>query len=258
VYYRWHTSWNKPNSNLTLITARDLEAERPDIHILQIKASDRQIAVLASLRPTHSVAVAASKLKGATSKLLRQMASARPREKLLGQGYFALTVGSFEELNRYLDQQPHHHGYDRRANPPVYVRTWTDPGEFGDFQSVHSRTNLKWHLVLSTWNRKGTFTAEAARSIVEYWASSRLPQKSCLLKAAFVPDHAHLAIRTHPAIVPADLVPWLLNPSQDLMYRRFDRLVISTGNPRLWKPGAYIGTVGKFATAQVKAYLDNA
>jgi len=157
------------NPNLARIAAQDIEAERPDIHILNFKADDVEIAVLASLKPTHSVAIGASKLKGATSKILRRMAPSPSCAKLVGEGYFACTAGppTFEELNRYLDRQGHHHGYDSRAHPPLYVRSWKDPGEIGALRGVHSWTSVRWHLVFSTWDRKGVFTAAAAKAIVD-------------------------------------------------------------------------------------------
>ena len=258
VYYRWHTHWRKAQPGLARITPCQIQAERPDVHILELESSESELALLASLRPSDSVSSAASKLKGGTSKIVRQMDKIDSREKILGEGYFACTTGprTSEELNRYLDQQGQHHGYNKRANPPVYVRTWPAPN-LHDLQANRSRTVVRWHFVFSTWDRKGTFTAEAAEATLDRWEDLLSRVRFRFLKASFVPDHIHLAIQTHPAVVPAQLVPEFLNSSQDLMLEQFDDLIIRTGYPRVWKPSAYIGTVGDLANGQIQAYLRN-
>jgi hypothetical protein len=40
------------------------------------------------------------------------------------------------------------------------------------------------------------------------------------------------------------------------MVARFSDLLIRTGNPRVWKPGAYLGTVGDLSKRQLLAFLD--
>ena len=66
-----------------------------------------------------------------------------------------------------------------------------------------------------------------------------------------------MLFRSHPSIAPADVVLELLNLSQKLIFESFDALVIATGNRRVWKPSAYVGTYGDVSNRQVQAYLRN-
>jgi REP element-mobilizing transposase RayT len=237
-----------------------VEVERPDIHILNIAANDVELAILASLQPTDSIATGASKIKGGASKILKQLASSTRAFPRFGTGYFACTTGprTSDQLNRYLEDQCQHRGYHNRRNPPFYLRTWstTDQGD-ADLQANHSRTIVRWHLVFSTWNRKGTFSADAAEAVAGVWARRFDRRRVQFRKVSFLPDHVHLAIGTHPSIAPADVVLELLNSSQKLIFGSFDGLIIATGNRRVWKPSAYVGTYGDVSHRQVQAYLRN-
>ena len=259
VYYRWHTYRRKPIRAFSTITSAQIEAERPQVRILNLEVSrnDTELALLASLRPADSIAIGASKIKGGVSKILTQQMGAETKK--LATGYFAATTGprASDELYRYLDQQSQHHGYDGRASTPVYVRTWPNNVDSERLRTNHSRTIVHWHLVLATWNRQGTFSKGAARTIVDSWEERSGELRFRFRKVSFLPDHVHMAVRTHPAVVPADLVLMFLNSSQDLMKDRFDDLLIRTGNPRVWKPSAYIGTYGDLANTQIQAYLRN-
>ncbi len=258
VYYRWHTYCRLPHPGMMQITPAQLESERPDVRILNLKVKPTEVALLASLHPGCSVSVGASKIKGAVCQLTRKLEEDAGREKTAGDGYFACTVGkrTSQELDRYLDTQAAHHGYDRQVNAPVLIRAWPDDRSAAVRQAHHTATDVRWHFVFSTWDRKGTFTQQAAGEVVRAWESRVSCDRVRLIKVSFLPDHVHLAIRTHPAIVPAALVTELLNSSQELMVQEFSSLMIRTGNPRIWKPGAYIGTVGDLVSGQTRAYLE--
>jgi len=258
VYYRWHTYCCHPLPKLRELTQEHLTAGHPEIHVLNLELSDLEVALLASLRPSESVASAASKLKGAASKSLRQLMNLDRPQKLLGGGYFACTAGpsTSEELDRYLDDQAAHHGYSGQVNPPVYVQTWPlSEADEQALQANHSVTHIRWHLVFSTWDRKGTFTRPAAQAVTERWQSLAPGERIRLIKVSWVADHVHLALASHPLVVPANVVAVLLNAAQDVMREQFDTLLIETGNPRLWKPGGYVGTYGDLANTQIQAYL---
>jgi len=258
VYYRWHTYRRHPHYGLGQITAEQLEVRYPDVHILDLEAGDQELVLMASVRPTDSVSTAASKLKGATSKTIRTIEEITRPEKVVGGGYFACTVGpsTSAELDRYLERQSRHHGYEDRVNPPVWGRTWAESGHEADsLEASHSRTIVRWHVVFSTWNRKGTFTAPAAEAVTHCWADLAEALRLRFIKVSFLADHAHLAIRSHPAVVPADVVLQLLNSSQDLMVQNFPGDLLRTRNPRVWKPGAYIGTVGDLTNRHIRSYI---
>jgi REP element-mobilizing transposase RayT len=154
VYFRWQTDQRKPHAVLRQIARDELEQERPDVHVLQVEASDTEMAILASIRPTDSVA-----------------------------------------------------------------------------------------------------TAAAAESITRRWETLMEEQRFGFRKISFVPDHVHLAIHAHPTVVPGKLVVQLLNISQDVLRDDFEHLIVRTGNPRVWKPSAYVGTFGDMANALIQAYL---
>ena len=74
-------------------------------------------------------------------------------------------------------------------------------------------------------------------------------------KVSFVPDHVHLAVRTHPSLSPAEVVVALMNASQELMWKDFANLVIRGARERLWQPSAYIGSYGDLESAKIAAYV---
>lgn len=69
------------------------------------------------MAPCESISVAASKLKGAASKTIRELQGHSAPVKTLGGGYFAATTGgnTTPELESYLAHQETHHGYDQRG-----------------------------------------------------------------------------------------------------------------------------------------------
>jgi REP element-mobilizing transposase RayT len=258
VYFRWHTYRRQSISALKQLAAHELEAVHPEVRVLELTASDNEMISLTSLRPTESVSTAASKLKGASSKLLRQLLASSEAGKILGGGYFAATTGgnTSDELDRYLDRQSEHHHYDQRANPPVWVQTWPlSEAHQGELQTPHAMTIIRWHIVLSTWNRQGVFTKGAGQSICQCWEQRTDEWRVRFHKVSVVPDHIHVAVWSHPTVSPADLVAQLLNTSQDLIRDRFDHLLIQAGTPRLWKPGAYVGSYGDITKDHMRNYL---
>jgi REP element-mobilizing transposase RayT len=81
--------------------------------------------------------------------------------------------------------------------------------------------------------------------------------KLALQKVSFVPDHAHLAIRIHPSVSPAELICRLMNEAQAVWANEVDRVVAPPSLERLWQPSAYLGAYGELASPQIAAYLRN-
>lgn len=260
VYFRWQSYRRRSMPMFRDLVVSDFESRYPEIHVLNIEATDRELAVLASLRPTESVASAASKLKGATSRFLRERLNPDHPEKLVAGGYFACTSGvsTSETLERYLDNQSAHHGYTNRHDSPIWLQTWPiKPVDLNVLQASHSATRVRWHLVLSTWNRVGLFTSPAAEAVSARWEVVAGARRARLLKISWVPDHLHLALASHPSMVPLELVLAFLNESQALMASQFNSSLLHVDSGRLWKPGAYVGTYGDLASPQIQAYLRN-
>ena len=74
-------------------------------------------------------------------------------------------------------------------------------------------------------------------------------------KVSFVPDHVHLAVRTHPTQSPGAIIVALMNAAQELMWTEFADSVIQARVERLWQPGAYLGSYGDLESAKIAAYV---
>lgn len=257
VYLRWHTYRRRPVAHLHQLSAAELQALHPEIHLLELECSDVEIALLASLKPSETVSAAARKLKGAASKCLRKLLGPSAPQRILGGGYFAQTAGSSrgEVLDRYLDTQSEHHGYTQ-PNPPVFVRTWpVSDAEEPDLQASHSYSLVHYHLSLATCKRRGVFVTTAAESVTDCWEALCPELGIRLRKVAFLADHVHIAVRSRPTVAPSQLALRLLNAAQDVIKADFDDLLVKARIPRLWMPSAYIATYGELASDQVRAYL---
>jgi REP element-mobilizing transposase RayT len=255
VYLRWATHRRRPYpalAQLSYAVAREL-AQEYGITLLEWEATEKEVGTLVSLSPGEPVSACASKLKGRTSKWLRQQLGLEQPENLLSKGYFACTTGKSDRdtIERYLDQQGQHHGYANRVVPPKYVASFAD-SDAEHVCAAHACTLLRLQLVLGTWGRHSVFAQAEAKAVTEAWRALEAEERFTLLKVSFVPDHVHLAVRTHPAIAPASLVVRLLNVAQEVIWTRFTSAAIQASIPRLWQPGAYIGSFGELTTASVQ------
>ena len=77
--------------------------------------------------------------------------------------------------------------------------------------------------------------------------------RTVIEKVSFVPDHVHVALRTHPASSPAGIIAELMNLAQEVMQNS----LIVAGLDRLWEPSVYLGAYGDLASPQVRRYLEN-
>jgi REP element-mobilizing transposase RayT len=223
------------------------------IRLLDLGSDDTDLVCQLSLQPAESVAVAASKFKGRLSKWLRSLQQLDAPAKLLAKGYLAYTVGDTTNATvaNYLEKQGRHHGYTERPLPPVLVET-CPADSAARLEAAHSVSLLRYHLVFGTARRKGVFTQTEATRILAAWRRLETERQFALLKASFVPDHVHLAVRVHPAVKPLALGTELMNLSQDIMFREFPEIMIRYGANQLWENGAYIGSIGDVASRAVQ------
>lgn len=260
VYYRWQTYRAQRRPELAGLTLQDVQqiAEPYDLHVLESNAGEADVRLLASLRPQDSVSACASKLKGGTSKWLRQRTNLTAPADLLKKGYFAATSGKStrEQIEDYLSRQGQHHGYDNRVRPPVFVKEYTVPFG-GRLQASHAATVLDLHLVFASWRRNGVFTAEAGRDTAGCWEALQTSGRFALRKVSFLPDHVHLAVRVHPAVVPAELAALLMNAAQEFMYQRYEGNIIRAKAERLWQPSAYVAGYGDLSTPALQQYVQD-
>lgn len=223
------------------------------IHVLSCNNTATESRLLISLRPDEAVATAVSKLKGQVAKWLRERC-----DGLLARGYFACTSGksAAAELELYLDSQSKHHGYAGRPLPPVFVKRYERP-TCDDLRlaSPHAKTLLRYRFVLTTWWRRGVFRSESGEVVSEKWRLLEERERFALLKVSFVPDHIHLAVRTHPSVAPGQLVVSLMNAAQQVIWEQFPGDAIQARAERLFQPSAFVGAFGDLATPQIEAYL---
>jgi REP element-mobilizing transposase RayT len=204
LYFRWDTYRRRPVPALEQLSGELLEAVHPEIHILEQTAPKQDVALMTSLQPTDSASTAASKLKGAASKTLRELEGLDHPTTILAGGYFAATVGdnTSAELDCYLEHQSEHHGYASRVNPPVWLQTWTlSESDLAALQTAHAVTTLRWHFVFSTWNRQGVFTRQAGQDLAECWQHHSADWRIRLQKISTlrVPDRRQVACRSEPS-----------------------------------------------------------
>lgn len=226
------------------------------IHLLEFAKASNEFQAMLSLTPNESTSTAASKTKGRISKWLSSQQPDSSERPKLARGYFAVTLGEpvSESIEHYLGQQSEHHGYDRRARPPVYVQSFTHTDEERRMLATdHASTVLRYHFVLATWYRRGVFTDETGRLVTERW---RDLQRGYLIdKVSFVPDHVHLALTLHPVQSPASVVATLMNAAQEMMWDRYGHVLIQSAVERLWQPSAYIGSFGALSSKAIKSYM---
>ena len=260
VYYRWRTHRATVQPPLSRLDQKTLGAllQEYGIHILEASASESDARVLASLLPDETAAAAASKMKGRVSKWLRGQFKLQQAEKLLSRGYFACTTGTStaQAVLAYLDSQGEHHGYSSRPLPPVFVASYPlTPEDEQRISASHAATVLQFHVVLSTWRRRGVFGRTEAEAVADGWHQLQCQRPMFLEKVSFVPDHVHLAVRTHPSLSPAAVVAALMNAAQELMWKDFANAVIRARAERLWQPRAYVGGYGDLESAKIAAYV---
>ena len=117
----------------------------------------------------------------------------------------------------------------------------------------HAVVIAQFHLVLSTLSRRGILGSQEGRRIASEWCRLQNQLRVALLKVSFVPDHVHVAFRTHPAVSPANIAAALMNSAQEVVQQE----MIYAGLDRLWEPGAYLGSYGDLASAQIRKYIED-
>lgn len=259
VYFRTRTHRRKPNVTLSKLTKDALDSllKPYNIHLLELATSSIEIRALASLLPTESVAIAASKWKGRVSKWLTDQ-GANQSVKHLARGYFAVTSGASttDAISAYLEKQGEHHGYSDRVRPPTFVRNYAASQEGESvLQTDHAVSWLRFHVVLATWRRRGVFGQASAEVVAECWQDLQSECRVRIDKVSFLPDHVHLALTMHPAATPAGVITGLMNAAQETMWREFDRAVIQAGVERLWQPSAYVGSFGDLTSNAIGTYV---
>jgi putative transposase len=262
VYLRWRTHRARPLAPLAELDRAVLAniANKYGIRVLESASNATDLLALVSLKPEETISACTGKLKGQLSKWLREAQQlANPAEQL-SNGYFACTVGKSprEAIEQYLSRQSEHHGYAERALPPIFVESYElSKEDEARISPNHSVVMAQFHLVLATKWRRGVFGSAEGRAVADEWRKLQTRSNAALIKVSFLPDHVHLAIRTHPSVSPADLVVELMNSAQEVVFERFAEAILQARVERLWQPSAYIGGYGDLTSPQIRKYIHN-
>ena len=260
VYLRWKTHRAKP---FPVLREFDLPVFQEigslfDLPVLEAKASDSEVLLTASLSPEEPVSACVSKLKGKTSKLLRETLGMDSCSKLLSRSYFACGVGrnTRKAVEDYLAKQAEHHGYDVSDSSPVFTREMqVDEETEARLQPKHARAVLNFHITLATQKRMILFHRAMAAALSDRWIELASGEDWFIRKVSLLPDHVHLALRLHPAVSPAEIVTRLMNSSQEFLFQEFRDEVLSRRMSQIWNPGAYIGSYGDITSQAVLKYI---
>jgi REP element-mobilizing transposase RayT len=257
VYFSWQTYRRIPVSPLATLRRTMLNSllHAYNIRVLECVTSATELRCIVSLKPTEAISVCASKLKGRVSKWLSAELQITEPHSMLSKGYFAYTTGKVKSrvVERYLSLQAEHHGYSHRILPPIFVEQYRlhDHDE-RRISPKHAIVIAKFHLVFSTTGRRGIIGSKEGRRIAAEWRRIQPEFNFALLKVSFVPDHVHIALRTHPSISPATAAAVLMNSAQQVMQGE----LVQAGVDRLWMNSAYIGSFGDLSSPQIRKYLE--
>jgi REP element-mobilizing transposase RayT len=262
VYLRWRTHRARPIPQMAGLHQPVLEsiASKYGARVLECASNPTDLLALVSLKPEETISVCTGKLKGQVSKWLREAQQLTHPTEQLSNGYFACTVGKStrEAVERYLRQQSEHHGYAKRALPPIFVESYDlSEDDEARVSTKHSVVVAQFHIVLATSRRRGVFGSQEGYAVATEWRRIATSLSAALLKVSFLPDHVHVALRAHPAVAPADLVVELMNAAQQVIFEKFAEAAIQASVERLWQPSAYIGSFGNLASPQISKYIQN-
>ena len=111
-------------------------------------------------------------------------------------------------------------------------------------------TNLQYHIVFSTKNRKPWISEELRPRIYEYMGGTIRAKRGILYEIEGTPDHVHLLIRWRPDDSVSDLVRDIKNASSGWVHDNFPEL-----ESFRWQEGFGAFTVSHSQADKVKAYI---
>ena len=225
-------------------------------HVLGRSSYENHLRLVLSLRPEHSVAEAAKKIRGNLSRLLCAEYSELEAGKLWSRGYFAKSTGKVDEavIAKYIAGQAEHHGY--YGSSASLVCAYDEPGTpRALWFHNHVAFNLTHHIVLDTHRHANVFDDVTGRALIEYWLRVAEKKDFQIAQIRVLPNHCHLRVRLLPAMSVLECVLGLMNNSWAMMNRRFWGVLKQTKAWDIWEPSFYAATTGDVTTAEVKAYL---
>src|SRR5258708_32126483 len=241
VYQRFRTHGCRPYLPLASLKRFELDGlMRPyNIRVLECASDYTDVLATLSLQPLETIAGAADKLKGRVSKWLREELRLSQPTNLLSKGYFASTIGKSRKraVENYLSAQSEHHGYAKRQLPPVFVDQYElDMEDLARVSPKHAAVVAQFHLVMATSGRRGILGSEEGKRVAAACRRLHRTSRYALIKVSFVPDHAHVAVRAHPSVSPANIAIALMNSAQE----EISGALFTARLERLSQPHSYI------------------
>lgn len=141
-----------------------------------------------------------------------------------------------------------------RLRPPVYKYRATRQVVLS---AAHASFDLNHHLVFSTYQRKGVFTAATGEALTRYWFKVAANREFAIDQISIVPDHLHLIVRIVPKMSIEEVALLLLNNGQYYISQKYPQLLIEDGMNQLWNASAYAGTCGDITTALIMKWLQS-
>jgi putative transposase len=223
-----------------------------DFHLIEKDCRSDHIQLLLSLRPKQIISDALKKLKGRSSAVLCKEFGIDP--PVWARGYLARTTGRVRKqaVQRYLESQAEHHGYTKRALPPVFKFRFIEPAVL---KTAHASFDLSHHVVLSTKYRRSLFGSKIGEELANYWAKVAARRGFALDQVTVLPDHIHLLVRITPKTSVEDVILSLMNNGQHFLAQNFPVCLVEAKIDQVWQPSAYVGTCGELTTALLKAFL---
>jgi putative transposase len=229
--------------------------EMNGLHLLEKDCQPEHVQLLLSLRPNQLISDALKRLKGRSSAAICQGFGLTP--PLWARGYLARSAGRVrvQAVKRYLASQAEHHGYSKRALPPVFKFKAATPEPLA---TAHASFDLTHHLVLATRFRRGVFDSKTREALVNYWIKVAARRGFAVDQATVLPDHVHLLLRITPKISVEQVALSLMNNGQYFVAKHFPLALVEAKIDQLWQSSAYAGTCGELTTALLKAFLRGA
>jgi len=226
--------------------------ERHGYHLLKEAVYPDHLRLVLSLRPSDTISKTLQKLKGNLSGLLGPEFGVQP--PMWADGFLGRSVGRvrIDAVKKYLENQAEHHGYNRRARPPLFRYRAKQPQALA---AAHTVFDLSHHLVLATRYRRGLFGSQIGGELVRYWLAVAHEKGFAIDAATVLPDHVHLIVRIVPKMSVESCALALMNNGQYWYAKHFSPLLVRAEVDRLWEPSAYVGTCGELTTALLKSFL---
>lgn len=250
--HRCRSVFTSPEHVETLEAALREICERHEYHLLEAKVYPDHLRCLFSLRPAQAISQVIQTVKANSARLFNAQFALTP--PLWGRGYLARSVGRVQLgiVKQYISGQAEHHGYAKRARPPIARYAAEEPLVL---TAAHASFELNHHLVFATRYRQGVFDSTLGAALIQYWLRVASARGFAIDRVTVVPDHIHLLVRSTPKLSIEECALCLLNNGQHFVGQRAPEALIQAKLEQLWQASAYAGTTGNFTTALVKAFL---